>query len=498
MNQLIKKECQLTEFQKTIQVDSLVTRRKRGAIDVIGNIAADFFGVLDSRYAVKIEETFRTLKSNQNNNINLIKQHTSILEQTAKILKENQEATNMQFQDINSHLNELGAATATNSNNIKFNNLIEFLSLAIQKYRETQLIIHNVLKDFKNGKINPMLMSPDEFEDELKVIQSTLGFHSQLPSTHYEELENLLDVAVVHGASCLIFSIDIPLLNTDRFLLYKLLPVPTMINDEFVSLNPITDYMAINAHRNEYYFMNSVEYSNCKFMRESTICEEKHSVYHINNEAHCELQIYLNPLKIQPNCKRQIFSHHPIWIELQQRNSWIFAVKKEERAKIVCGNNVDFAVLKDEGVITVEPGCSIETKNTRLVGRKTTISFHIIKRIPPVLPHFNITLFDSGELGTDESNLPLVIKLSDSTKQITESLEIVKLQQNQNQEFNEFLRKPTLHDCLSYGFFVILLVGITFYFMRNYFTSCINSKVPPFTIPDELRRSINTETTPAT
>lgn len=36
MNGLIKKECQLTEFQGTIQVDSLSIRPKRGAIDVIG------------------------------------------------------------------------------------------------------------------------------------------------------------------------------------------------------------------------------------------------------------------------------------------------------------------------------------------------------------------------------------------------------------------------------------------------------------------------------
>ena len=68
------------------------------------------------------------------------------------------------------------------------------------------------------------MITPLELETELSKISHQLGYKARLQSMYFEELENLLDVAVVHGEECLIFNIEILLLSLDNYLLYKILP----------------------------------------------------------------------------------------------------------------------------------------------------------------------------------------------------------------------------------------------------------------------------------
>ena len=65
------------------------------SLDVIGNVAYS----LDSQYAEKMEQRLRKVKQNEVHTLDLIKNHTSILDQIIKILKEN-------TKEIKNHLKE--------------------------------------------------------------------------------------------------------------------------------------------------------------------------------------------------------------------------------------------------------------------------------------------------------------------------------------------------------------------------------------------------------
>ena len=56
--------------------------------------------------------------------------------------------------------------------------------------------IHGVLKQFKKGEINPLLITPLELEKELVSVQMEVSPKYKLQSLYFEDLENLLDVAV--------------------------------------------------------------------------------------------------------------------------------------------------------------------------------------------------------------------------------------------------------------------------------------------------------------
>ena len=115
---LIRKECHLTVIQKTIDLVKAKSRSKRGAIDIIGNVASDFFGLLDGRYSARIESVLKTVKKNQNHNLDLIKHITTIIDQTFKIVKDNDESIKRQFNEINEQLFNIAASISRNSKNI--------------------------------------------------------------------------------------------------------------------------------------------------------------------------------------------------------------------------------------------------------------------------------------------------------------------------------------------------------------------------------------------
>ena len=56
--------------------------------------------------------------------------------------------------------------------------------------------IHGVLKQFKKGEKNPLLITPLELEKELVSVQMEVSPKYKLQSLYFEDLENLLDVAV--------------------------------------------------------------------------------------------------------------------------------------------------------------------------------------------------------------------------------------------------------------------------------------------------------------
>ncbi|KAL5285944.1 hypothetical protein ACFFRR_007558 [Megaselia abdita] len=126
-----------------------------------------------------------------------------------------------------------------------FNTALLSLLTEVFKYRETQLQIHKVLVHFKQGKLNALLISPEEFNDHLSEIQKTLGSH-QLPSMSVTELQDIIEVAVTYGNYCIMFIIELPLLHNVDYQIYKLIPVPNFHLYKFVFIKPITEFMAIS------------------------------------------------------------------------------------------------------------------------------------------------------------------------------------------------------------------------------------------------------------
>ncbi|XP_070854672.1 uncharacterized protein [Drosophila suzukii] len=62
-------------------------RQRRGALNLVGNLANGLFGVLDSQYAQNMEEVIRKIQAKELHNTHLLKNQTSILDSTINVMR---------------------------------------------------------------------------------------------------------------------------------------------------------------------------------------------------------------------------------------------------------------------------------------------------------------------------------------------------------------------------------------------------------------------------
>lgn len=141
-------------------------RSKRSALwkplNLLGNIANKLTRVFDSKYAENMEKVIEQIKRNEDRQIILIKSQKPIINSTVKILKQNNNEIVKRFTELQREVKANLISTLTHTQRNTFNTALILLVTEVLKYRETQLQIHNVLVQFKQGKLNHLLISPDE------------------------------------------------------------------------------------------------------------------------------------------------------------------------------------------------------------------------------------------------------------------------------------------------------------------------------------------------
>lgn len=480
LNVLIREECNMRELNRR---HHMMKRSYDAPLNVIGNIAHSLFGTLDNKYADKMEVTLANVKSNADRLLLLIKNHTTVIDQTVKIIQNNNKEVSQKIQELHTETITLAATQKKDSKRILFNSLVNYASIAMNEYRETQLQLHKMMIDFKKRKLNPFLISPVELETHIHELEHVLGARYKLPSTHYAELETVVQLAVVHGNSCLMFQIEIPLLRHENFELYRMVPVPTFEGDKYQFIKPTDDFLAIDKRRQFYYLLDESEFKSCTQFYEIKLCYQNQALYPANDDNHCEINLFLDSNQLN-HCDLRQGIHHAYWIALQELNHWLFAVKNKVQAKITCEPDktlFESITLMGEGILEINPSCTLDAPGIRIPGKSIVHSNLFLKTIPWVLPRINInesTVFKN-------STKPLLLKLN--------NLESISTAIQQAKEDEAVELKPVLFEdgpdvYHSIGISGLLLLCCVLLFA---YLTCCKKKIPQpiVNVKNEVPRS---------
>lgn len=454
LNNVIRKECQL----RAVNISEINHRRnKREALwkplNLLGNIAHKFTGLLDNDYGEKMEKAIEQIKSNEEKQMNLFKTQTTILDNTIKIIKKN----NIKFEEnFNNIKNEIQNSRDMLLQRNAFNTGLIILNLQIKKYREIQREIHRVLIQFKNGQLNPFLLNPSELNEQLIKIQNNIGSKYKLPSTNFVELEELVEVAVAFGNSCILFHIELPLLHDNELNLYKVIPVPNYQSNVFVFIKPFRQFLAVDIQSQSYYMLTNEDIKNCKQIQKTLICVEHHPIFHINQDNHCEVDLFLHEQTLNNFCDIRYSLSPQFWIELGKENRWIYSTKGQLPVKLICGNDISLYTLQNEGIIEIPSDCSLETKNFHINGKNITTSNFQIKSIPSILPSVNI----SKELQPIKTNNPVILK-ADNLDSVSANIEQLKrLEMQPLNNITSSFTEINAHQWVNYILFCLIVITI--------------------------------------
>ena len=370
------------------------TRTKRGALNFVGNVAHALFGVLDSEYAEQAAATIDKIRENEDHIATEMKKQTSYLDSTINIMKSSQQEIEHEFNKIEELLNRTNRQLSNISHQLDadramqtFTELGLHVSLSVSSLRRIQDALLDVLTDTHHGKINPILISPEQLQAQLQTIKVNLPSSLKLPIST-DEILKFYNVMSVEGRvtdSYIIFKLKLPLVASEAFELFKLTSVPWNHNGNFFMIAPSWPYLILNLHQDQYQPLAEEELRRCISVEEDNhLCRQTHPLYKRGSPIlACELNLLNHDLS-NSSCRVVPAGIGPHWIQLHNPNHWIYSLEHEMNINAVCDNNLERFHLGGSGLLKLRENCMIKQPLITIQGHRSLQSTSRISFIPSI------------------------------------------------------------------------------------------------------------------
>lgn len=358
-------------------------RVKRGAVNVVGNIANSLFGVLDSNYAEEMSTTINTIKENEHHLKRLLMNQTSIIDATLNVFKQDELRIKQNLASLDENLTNIVSRLVNDEKVQHQTELFKvFISLSVQlsvisaKLHRVQSAIVAALSDSHHGKISPMLLSPSQLQAELVQVRNHLPASLRLPVDEDNILQLYKIMSVKGGVTDehVIFHISIPLSDPETFELLKPHPIPALINDTMLAIRPCSDYLAITAHKDQYFVLNEKQWNSCLTLKAGEfLCSPMQTTLNANAEkCSCELSLLTHNTRIHCNIIPAMDTM-PL-APLEHSNQWLYTMQQSTRISAVCGQQHSQLNLKGSGLIKINPDCTLKLNSVTIQGHQTFLT----------------------------------------------------------------------------------------------------------------------------
>ncbi|CAD7094244.1 unnamed protein product [Hermetia illucens] len=299
-----------------------LTRNRRSPLDIVGNIANKLFRILDSDYAAYLEGEIEKSRGNEHYLHTLMKNQTSLLETTTNLFKRERIHIQEQFKAINDYLKQLSGG----------------VSSATQQ------------------QIFTTFLTPQQLQEQITLIQKTLRPNLRIPISRTIGDLSLYKTFSVHTQmtkSFVIFQLKLPLINSEEFQLFNLLPVPIQRVQRSYLIQTSTRYLLVNLQRSQYYPISQDELDKCTTTADNIfLCVQHHPLYNKQSSINqCELALLNHQEPSSMQCVWAPINNTNFWIQAHQENTWIYTLGGTRIFDTICGTEVITQTLQGSGVL---------------------------------------------------------------------------------------------------------------------------------------------------
>lgn len=345
--------------------------RKKRQLNFIGHIFKEITGIMDSDDSKRLDDDLTKIRDNEQQLMQQLHKQTIAIDSIFGVA--NQTIYNVQAKLLNfSHaidtLNKQKAEQG--SKNLAMTHLNELLG-------EMNLVLAHVIRRknlvlslMKTGEmeLSPDLLNPTTFLSELnkakKLLSNGLDFAVEVNYKNIMKFYKFSKIVTELYNCELNINITTPLYTGLNFEAYKGTSVPMFRDNKLFIVALENDVLLVAKENSAVTTLKYEDYKKCNSIQDIKLCSFIHTYEHINFSRNCLVDIFAN--KTENSCNFQPLNlEHQLWIQMANKNSWIYALPNKTTIHIFLGSKVTTTMeLSGIGMLKLIKLCMVKTGET--------------------------------------------------------------------------------------------------------------------------------------
>jgi hypothetical protein len=331
----------VAEYLKT----DVPKRKKRGVLDFVGEISKILFGTLTQSDAREYNSHISQLEREQQEFLHISSEQMTVIKSTInsvnltmRRIDQNEKALRDSLTKLNSRVNNVSFELQQVIEQVTTANMqIKIIERGLMECQHGYETLVDALVHTEQGTFQPQFVTAEKMNTVVTAQKLPTGV--DYPSFPFSELQHIIVPHVYSHNQFLVYVLDIPLLSSTPFFLYKILPFPTLKQDNVLSfIYSSKEYIFIDSLRRQYGKLSANELTRCFQPNPmQKVCKEDMPKLSYIPENDCEATL-LHPSSqhVPPPCEIRVLKRtSTYWILLSFSNQWLFVTPEPEKLSIM-------------------------------------------------------------------------------------------------------------------------------------------------------------------
>jgi hypothetical protein len=436
----------VAEYLKT----DVSKRRKRGVLDFVGEISKILFGTLTQADARQYNSHIDQLEREQQEFLHISSEQMTVIRSTINSVNLTMRRVNQNEKVLRDSLIKLGARIDNATFELQqemeqvttANMQIKMIERGLMECQHGYEMLVDALVHAEQGTFQPQFITAEKIKTVVTAQKLPTGV--DYPSFPFSELQHIIVPHVYSHNQFLVYVLDIPLLSSTPFYLYKILPFPTFKQDNVFSfIYPSKDYIFMDSLKRQYGKLSNNELTKCfqpNLMQK--VCKEDIPILTYIPGNDCESTL-LHPSSqdIPLTCEIRVLKlTKTYWIPLSFSNQWLFVTPRPEKLSVICDDTTEQVEIKQKGKLTLQQQCKAYTTYVTLYAISTNIVNVSHDFVPTIPLDFDCCLTFEKTKGFEE--IPLSVPLSN----ILTSADDLRLASHKVDEVEQMIKVQKMKD----------------------------------------------------
>lgn len=368
LNHMKRDESDIEAYQQNM--------RKKRALEFVGSFLHWAFGLMDSNKAREYNEKINNLENGSSRFHNMLKEQTILIKEVIELNNQTYADFDKQLKIMYAYFEQYKISNEAHMKYIDteliFSQGIMMAHLIATEHRRISEKILHCLEDIVTGKIT-QLIPKERILKDLAEIQSHLKENQKLPIDF--NIENPLHIFKYSQVSAslydnrLLLEVMIPIIEREVYTVYKIIPIPTLIENNTIIINPSSHYMLLNNQAEEYISISDREFLKAKFNLHGERIITPAENAHINYNDNCEIIIFRSPNKklLSKYCDVKIIPTSNYFVSLNNNDMFYVQISKPILVTEYCHKKPSsFQEIKSSGLLQIDRECRVVTDKVSL------------------------------------------------------------------------------------------------------------------------------------